>query len=117
MLPIAPIKKPIGLIKIAMKKNTTERISIPKASSKLCKIILIKDITEETPVKSKNNFNFPPILDFKVKKISIAPNKKKRIVRGKKRIPRTPLSNPNANNNIGIRKFVIRIRIKSTINA
>ena len=34
--------------------------------------------TEETPVKSKNTFNFPFTFDFKTKKINIAPNKKKR---------------------------------------
>lgn len=123
--PIAPIKKPIGQTKIAMKKNAIERISIiPKAERERtpCKMTLIKNPTEENPVKSKNIFSFPFTFDFKVKKINIAPNEKKRIERGKKGIARIPLASigreiPNTNNNIGITKFVSRIKIKITINA
>jgi hypothetical protein len=87
MLPIAPIKKSIGEMIIARKKNTKENC-VSKVSSKLCRKTLINNNIGDAPVKSKNIFSFPGTLYFKVKKISVVPNKKKRIVRGIEYFPR-----------------------------
>ena len=71
MLPIAPIIKPIGQSKTAMRKNATWRyfkiVICSKTERKLCKMTPTKKPMAGIPVNIKNNFNFPFTFDFNVK--------------------------------------------------